>query len=65
MDYYSRFPEVVSLSSVSSTAVIAAVKSTFSCFGIPDVVVSDNGPQVSSREFVAFVSGYTILRAAP
>ncbi|SCV65341.1 Integrase core domain protein [Anaplasma phagocytophilum] len=58
VDYYSRFPEVVSLTSTSSTAVIAAVKSSFARFGIPDVVVSDNGPQFSSREFAAFASCY-------
>lgn len=58
VDYYSRFPEVISLSSTTSTAVIAAVKSTFARHGIPDVFVSDNGPQFSSRVFAEFAQTY-------
>lgn len=58
VDYYSCFPEVVSLTSTSSIAVIAAVKSLFARFGIQNVVISDNGPQFASRAFAAFSSCY-------
>lgn len=58
VDYYSRFPEVVSLTSTSSTAVIAAMKSVFAMFSIPTVVISDNGPQFSSRDFTSFATEY-------
>ena len=34
--------------------MIAATKSIFDRFGIPTIVVSDNGPQFSSNEFSAF-----------
>uniref|UniRef100_A0A3B4GHF4 Integrase catalytic domain-containing protein n=1 Tax=Pundamilia nyererei TaxID=303518 RepID=A0A3B4GHF4_9CICH len=35
--------------------VVQKLKSTFARFGIPDEVLSDNGPQFSSSEFQAFV----------
>ncbi|XP_061570027.1 uncharacterized protein K02A2.6-like [Cololabis saira] len=50
-DYYSRFLEVLHLPSTISTQVIQRLKATFARFGIPDEVVSDNGPQFSSAEF--------------
>lgn len=50
-DYYSRFLEVLHLPSTTSTQVIQRLKATFARFGIPDEVVSDNGPQFSSEEF--------------
>lgn len=50
-DYYSRFLEVLHLPSTTSTQVILRLKATFARFGIPEEVVSDNGPQFSSTEF--------------
>ena len=54
MDYFSNFAEVDSLSKTTSRAVIKKLKAHFACHGIPDVVVSDNGPQFSSEEFHGF-----------
>jgi len=58
VDYYSRYPEIVKLSSTTSTSVIAALKVIFSRFGIPEIVRSDNGPQFSSKEFAVFAKSY-------
>lgn len=58
LDYYSQFPEVLSLGSMSATAVITTVKSCFICFGIPDIIRTDNGPQFASREFADFAKKY-------
>ena len=58
VDYFSRFPEVILLKSTTSTAVITALKSIFSRYGIPEEVRSDNGPQYSSMEFAKFASTY-------
>ena len=60
VDYFSRYPEVQRLSTLSSQAVIEALKACFSRYGIPEVVVSDNGPQYSSQEFASFVKDYNI-----
>ncbi len=50
-DYYSRFLEVLHLPSTTSAQVVQRLKATFARFGIPEEVVSDNGPQFSSAEF--------------
>ena len=54
VDYYSGFIEYSKLSASTSPAVIAHVKSVFARWGIPLKVVSDNGPQFSSRAFREF-----------
>ena len=58
VDYFSRYPEVIQLTSTTSAAVIRALKSVFSRHGIPETVRSDNGPQYSSQEFARFASSY-------
>ena len=50
VDYFSRYLEVVKMSSTTSHAVITAMKSIFSCHGLPETLRSDNGPQFSSQE---------------
>ena len=54
VDYFSDFVEVSELESTTSHAVIQELKEQFSRHGIPDIVVSDNGPQFSSQEFDEF-----------
>jgi len=53
-DYYSNFIEVDSLTKTTTAGVTKALKVMFSQYGIPDVVISDNGPQFSSKEFAIF-----------
>ena len=57
-DYYSRYPEVIRLTSTTSGGVITAMKSVFSRHGIPQMVVRGNGPQYDSNEMKEFVSLY-------
>ena len=45
VDYYSDFIGVQELSDVASASVIQFLKEQLSRHGIPDVLVSDNGPQ--------------------
>jgi transposase InsO family protein len=55
VDYYSKFIEVEWLKSdTRSATIITHLKSQFARHGIPEIVISDNGPQFSSREFQAF-----------
>ena len=58
VDYFSRYPEVIKLSSTTSSAVIKALKSIFSRHGIPEELITDNGPQYSSHEFSQFAKTY-------
>ncbi|CAG2207854.1 unnamed protein product [Mytilus edulis] len=48
--------EVHKLHGTTSTTVINKLKGTFSRLGIPETVVSDNGPQYSSQEFSEFAN---------
>lgn len=56
VDYLSHFYEVDYLPETLSDTVITKLKSHFARHGIPDVVVSDNGPQFSSDVFRQFAS---------
>ena len=53
-DYKSNFWEIDYLSNTSSKSVITKLKAHFARMGIPDTVVSDNGPQFSSSDFAHF-----------
>lgn len=50
----SRSLDTVPLPSTTSRQVIQKLKAVFTRFGIPDEVVSDNGPQFSSADFHEF-----------
>ena len=58
VDYFSRYPEVIRLTSTTSASVISVMKSVFSRLGIPNIIVSDNGPQYDSAEMKAFAASY-------
>ena len=58
VEYFSRYPEVIQLTSTTSAAVVKNMKSIFSCHGVPQVVRSNNGPQFSAEEFAKFASCY-------
>ena len=58
VDYFSRYLEVVKLTSLTSLSVISVLKSVFSRHGIPEVLVSDNGPQYASQVFEQFALAY-------
>ena len=58
IDYFSRFIEVIKLKSTTSQAIIEALQSVFSRHGIPETVISDDGPQYSSNEFDTFAKKY-------
>ena len=53
-DYYSNFIEVSRATSTTSRAVIRELKAIFARFGIPDILVTDNGPQFASAEYAVF-----------
>ncbi|XP_049516220.1 uncharacterized protein K02A2.6-like [Dermacentor silvarum] len=58
VNYYSRFPEVVTLRSTTAQAVIDALKTIFARHGISQEVRSDNDPPFSSQEFAALAASY-------
>ena len=54
VDYYSKWIEVQKLHSTTAKAVIGKLAKLFAGHGIPETIVSDNGPQFSSGEFHDF-----------
>ena len=59
VNYYSRYPEVIKLSTTTSAAVVNVMKSIFARHGIPEVVRSDNDPQFSAEEFAKFANSFS------
>ncbi len=58
VDSYSGFFEIAQLTGTKSSSVITHCKSQFARHGIPDKLISDNGPQFASQEFMQFTHEY-------
>ena len=58
VDYFSRYVEIAKLKNTTSQAIINHLKSIFARHGIPDTLVSDNGPQYASSVFQNFSWNY-------
>ena len=54
VDYLSKWPVVIPMRHTTSNDLVKAMKATFAQYGIPEYIVSDNGPQYSSKEFADF-----------
>ncbi len=54
VDAHSKWPEVKIMSTTTSDNTITELREIFSRNGIPDQIVSDNGPQFRSTEFQDF-----------
>ena len=60
VDYFSKWPEISKLDNLSAKNVISYMKSQISRYGIPDELISDNGPQFACEEFAQFMKDYDI-----
>ena len=49
VDSHSKWPEVVAIKKTTAEATISELRRLFSCYGLPEKVVSDNGPHFVSR----------------
>lgn len=58
VDYASRYVEIARLTPSRSADVIIHLKSIFARHGIPEMLVTDNGPQFSGTAFAAFAMSY-------
>ncbi len=67
VDYFSRYIEVSKLRITTSAEIIHQLKRLFARHGIPETVISDNGPQYTSNEFATFGAqyGFTHLTSSP
>ncbi|UYV76620.1 K02A2.6-like [Cordylochernes scorpioides] len=67
IDSYSKWPEVIIMNSTTAGNTIRVLRDLFSRYGIPDQVVTDNGPQFVSEEmkYIFKSNGVHHLRSAP
>ena len=60
VDYNSRFFECEKLHTLTSQTVINKLKNIFARHGIPQTLISDNGPQFSSELYTNFAKTYAL-----
>ncbi|XP_051782565.1 uncharacterized protein K02A2.6-like [Erpetoichthys calabaricus] len=67
IDAHSKWPEVHIMDNTTASKTIQVLRSLFSRYGIPHILVSDNGPQFCSEEFGTFLksNGVKHIRSAP
>ena len=67
VDYYSGYFEVDELHSKTGTVIIKKLKKHFATHGIPNDLISDNGPPFNSAEFENFLrsSGTEHITSSP
>ncbi|XP_026527090.1 uncharacterized protein K02A2.6-like [Notechis scutatus] len=63
VDAYSNWLEVSNMRTTTTEAVIKELNRLFSTHGLPDVIVSDNGPQFTALEFEKFLAERGIRHA--
>jgi hypothetical protein len=61
VDAHFKWPEVIQMGVTNAEKTIDALRSIFSRNGIPEQLVSDNGPQFSAAEFADFMRANGIL----
>ena len=59
-DYYSRFPIIRSVSTMSATHLVTVLKTIFSEYGLPEELASDQGTQFTSEQYTSFAKEYNI-----
>ena len=55
VDAHSKWPEVATKTSTTALATIRVLREMFATYGLPQQLVSDNGPQFTSTEFADFL----------
>ena len=55
VDTYNKWPEVIPVSSTTTSKTIKVLRDLFARFGIPEQILSDNGPQFASEDFQAYI----------
>ena len=67
VDAHSKWAEVIEKKSTTAAATITELKRLFATYGLPEQVVTDNGPQFSASEFSTFLksNGVKHIRCVP
>ena len=62
IDVFSRYPMAFPLRDMTTKSVIEKFSEVFSQFGFPDAILSDQGSQFESREFLQFLEKFHIKK---
>lgn len=67
IDAHSKWLEVIIVPSITAKSTVEKLRSIFATHGLPETIVSDNGPAFVSEEFQRFVqrNGIKHIRTAP
>ena len=67
IDAHSKWPEIFEMTNTSAHQTIHTLRQLFSSYGMPEQVVSDNGPQFIAQEFSDFMrsNGIRHTRCSP
>ena len=66
VDAHSKWPEVIEMKTTTASATIQELRKLFSSYGLPEQLVSDNGPQFVSGELMFLKrNGVKHIRCAP
>ena len=67
VDAHSKWPEVVEMQTTTAEKTIQVMRGMFAAYGLPEQVVSDNGPQFTSQEFAEFMkrNGIKHIKSTP
>ena len=67
VDAHSKWPEVVNMTTTSAQCTIEELRRMFASYGIPEQLVSDNGPQFVSGCFEEFMkmNGVKHIKCTP
>ncbi|XP_060546708.1 uncharacterized protein K02A2.6-like [Pantherophis guttatus] len=63
VDAFSKWLEIALMPSITSEAVIKVLKKLFATHGLPDTLVSDNGPQFTATQFEGYLAELGIQHA--
>ena len=67
VDAHSKWPEVMEMTSTTALKTIMELRKLFAAYGLPEQLVSDNGPQFVSEEFAILLksNGIKHIRCSP
>ena len=67
VDAHSKWPEVFEMAETTTAKTIAVLRHLFASYGLPEQLVSDNGPQFVSADFAQFLkaNGVKHSKCAP
>ena len=57
VDSHSKWMDAIEMNTTTTAKTITELRRLFAMFGVPELLVSDNGPQFTSYEFKQFLEG--------